>query len=318
MQTFDQLRSREPHQQQAQPLLPHTHWQYWLQFSAEDFPASATRAPQKPDSSQAPQTVAATCDSSSSRGCNSQQADSTGQQPVAIVAGACDITILKRSLVQQLYNAAPAPFKGPAASALKAPLKGSSSSQSAQQAVTEGLQPASSSEQRRNRLSNTRDQILLRVAPGHKGFVAGLVSDILQDQWMQKQQKYLRLVSTPYSNRPGLPLDCSCSTSLCCPLYPHKNPYLLAPQKPLFFCAEPVRPPCIGRSVCCTPVLLVSCQQCKLQQAVQHNCIGWRICAIHPVAICIGGRVHFWQRVLMLPVLPALQLGSGDASAPFG
>jgi len=203
LQTFEQLRDRGPHQQQAQPLLPHTHWQYWLQFSAEDFPASATRAPQKPDSSQAPETEAAACDSSSSsRGCNSQQADSTAQQPVAIVAGACDITIIKRSLVQQLYNAAPAPFKGPAASALKAPLKGSSSSQSAQQAVTEGLQPANSSEQRRNRLSDTSNQILLRVAPGHKGFVAGLLSDILQDHWMQKQQKYLRLVSTSYSSKP--------------------------------------------------------------------------------------------------------------------
>lgn len=128
---------------------PHRHWLYWAKLPADDFPVAAMAAPRD---------ARVGGDSSSSR--------------LSLVAGACDLTTLKRSLLQQLFDAAPGAFKGPAAGPREP-------------AAQAALQAAA-------------DAILLRVrqsGSAHGPWVQEALTHFMHAGWRQQQETYLRLVS---------------------------------------------------------------------------------------------------------------------------
>lgn len=162
-----------------QRQLPHSHWLYWPQRAADDFPAAAIPA-----------------------------AAGGSQQ---VLPGACDLSCLVRSLVQQLSDAVPtafvmAPARRPSPAAAAAGSAPAPAIDAAADDVSEG--PASSSisqqqqEQQRRQstdLQAAAKQIVARVRASsgsqHAAWVEELLGPMLAPNWRQKQQTFLRLVS---------------------------------------------------------------------------------------------------------------------------
>lgn len=149
----DCLAVPEGHQPGQQ--LPHTHWLYWAKLPAEDFPAApiASLLQQEQQRKQEP-----------------------GRQqppPRDVLPGACCITTLLRSLVQQLSDAVPGAFQGTAGGATgqgRAPEQ-----QAALQAAVVRIEQS--------------------VQPQHAAWVRQLLAEVCHADWRQHQQTYLSVVS---------------------------------------------------------------------------------------------------------------------------
>lgn len=199
--------SQPGQQQQQQRTLPCTHWLYWLWVPAEDFPAAAAVwIPQKSNSNGGlDDSIQVACQDVSSASTSSSSSPRAGegaaQPPASVVAGACDITTLRRSLLQQLFAAAPTAFDGPAASAVARPApdlqKQLSSTYSGLQPSGSQLLPTTTSVGRdalRQSLDAAQATILGRVPPQHVPFVNNLLVEMRETSWLQTQQRFLMLV----------------------------------------------------------------------------------------------------------------------------
>jgi hypothetical protein len=169
--------------QQQQVQLPHSHWLYWTLLPADAFPAAAIQSA-----------------AGSSQG---------------VLAGACDISCLVRSLVQQLADAVPAAFvmepaRGPAracappAAALGAVDSGSAAAPAAAaDEDSEGVASSSISQQQQQQSADLQaaaklivDRVRASGGSQHAGWVKELLSPMLAPDWRQQQQTFLRVVST--------------------------------------------------------------------------------------------------------------------------
>lgn len=188
LQVLSGLAALPPAQPQPgqQRQLPHSHWLHWTQLPADDFPAAAIPA-----------------------------AAGGGQQ---VLPGACDLSCLVRSLVQQLSDAvsaafvmAPARRPSPAAAAAGSAATPCPAAVDAAAADDISRGPASSSsisqqqqEQQQQRQSSdvqaAAKQIVARVRASsgsqHAAWVEELLAPMLVPNWRQKQQTFLRLVSS--------------------------------------------------------------------------------------------------------------------------
>lgn len=162
----------QPGQQQQ---LPHSHWLYWAQLAADDFPAAAI--PEAAGSS------------------------------LQVLPGACDLSCLVRSLVQQLSDAVPAAFVMAPARRASPAAAAPAGVDAAAGDVSESHASSSISQQQQEQqrqqstdLQAAAKQIVARVRASsgsqHAGWVEELLGPMLAPNWRQKQQTFLRLVST--------------------------------------------------------------------------------------------------------------------------
>lgn len=96
--------------QPGQPL-PVQHFLFFVGQPAEHFPAGAMKPCHATPQADPSSTSSGSNGSSGNTG-STHTSGGLQQPPQSLVAGACDITHLMRSLVQQLYDACPAAFKG--------------------------------------------------------------------------------------------------------------------------------------------------------------------------------------------------------------
>jgi hypothetical protein len=215
LQVFDQLKGQP--QAAGQPL-PHTHWLYWLQYSADDFPAdkllSSKPCTSSSSSSSSLGGIVVQCgegstanSSSSNISTSTSSADSSmrashaqQQDGAAVVSGACDITTFRRCLLQQLYSTAPGHFEGPVASTLQTASQNVSRTVSSKLWQQQAPLPAAASsrdrsDQQQRLVDAAAKAILARMGMTHRSFVENELEKMTPPDWQQRQQTYLRVVS---------------------------------------------------------------------------------------------------------------------------